>query len=120
MRKIFLLSLFVFSALACGIIAPQSEPTIVPTQVPPTATPIRIPPTQESLSQTEADVPRVSAADAKAAFDSGQAIIVDVRSPAAYAQEHIAGAVNISLVNIEANPAGVDLDKNKWIITYCT
>ncbi len=35
---------------------------------------------------------------AKAAFDSGAAIIVDVRSPQAYEASHIKGAISIPLV----------------------
>ena len=105
MRKSFLLlSLFVFSTLACNTVMLQSRPTAMPTRVP----------------QTEADVPRVSVKDAKAAFDSGQAVIVDVRSAEAFAAEHIDGSINIPLADIESNPAGVNLDKNQWIITYCT
>jgi 3-mercaptopyruvate sulfurtransferase SseA len=104
MRKILpLLLLFVFGAAACGTPAP----------VPPTATATRLP-------LTEADVPRISVKDAKAALDSGEAVIVDVRSIAAYAESHVAGARNIPLANIERNPAGVSLDKDRWIITYCT
>ena len=116
MRKISLLFLLllIFSALACTPTAattPQSEPTTAPT---------RVPPTQANLPQTEADVPRVSVTDAKAAFDSGEAVIVDVRDAGLYAQEHIAGAKNIPLANIERDPAGVHLKKDQWIITYCT
>jgi rhodanese-related sulfurtransferase len=58
--------------------------------------------------------------DAKAALDSGEAIIVDVRSSESYAAEHAAGAISIPLELIEESPAGLDLDKTRWIITYCT
>lgn len=99
MRKISLLILlFVFSALACSVIAP----------------------TQVNLPQTEDDVPRVSVEEAKAAFDSGEAVLVDVRDMKFFALSHIAGAKNIPLANIERNPAGLSLNKNKWIIPYCT
>jgi rhodanese-related sulfurtransferase len=57
---------------------------------------------------------------AKTALDSGDAIIVDVRGAAAYAQKHITGALEISLGAIELDPTNLNLDKNKWIITYCT
>lgn len=73
-----------------------------------------------TLPQTEADAPRVTAAEAKAAVDAGLAIIVDVRSVESYANGHIAGALSIPLDRIEADPAGVSLEKDKWIITYCT
>lgn len=69
---------------------------------------------------SEAEIPRVSAEDAKAAVDRGEAIIMDVRSSDAYAASHIAGAINIELTEIESNPEALNLDKNQWIITYCT
>lgn len=114
------LVLLTFTALACNTVTPQSEPTTAPTRFQPTLAPTQIPPTQAELQQAESDVPRVSVEKAKAAFDSGEAVIVDVRGAEFFAQEHIAGAVNIPLANIENNPAGVNLDKNQWIITYCT
>ena len=58
--------------------------------------------------------------EAKAAFDSGAAIIVDVRSAGAYAASHVPGALNIQLGEFETNPTGLELDKDQWIITYCT
>jgi 3-mercaptopyruvate sulfurtransferase SseA len=72
-----------------------------------------------ALPQTEEDVPRVSVEEAKAAFESGQALIVDVRGVDYYAASHIAGALSIPLSRIEDDPADVSLDKTKWIITYC-
>ena len=72
------------------------------------------------LPGTEAEVPRVSLEDARVAIESGDAIVVDVRSDAAYAVSHIPGAINIPLSEIESNPTGLNLDRDKWIITYCT
>lgn len=56
------------------------------------------------------------------AYHNGEAIIVDVRDPAAYADGHVAGAISIPLSTIDANPTGLDdlPDKDQWIITYCT
>jgi rhodanese-related sulfurtransferase len=65
-------------------------------------------------------VPRISVSDAKAALDSGQAILVDVRSADAYASGHAAGAVSIPLENFENNIGSLSLEKSQWIITYCT
>jgi hypothetical protein len=98
-----------FGLLACNLNPPQTEST--------SPTPAG---TSFPLPQTEADAPRVTAAEAKAAVDAGLAIIVDVRSVSDYARKHIAGARSIPLDRIEADPAGVSLEKNKWIITYCT
>ena len=69
---------------------------------------------------SEAQVPRITVDEAKAALDSGEAIIVDVRSPDAYAGGHAAGAINIALGYFETDIANVPLEKDQWIITYCT
>jgi 3-mercaptopyruvate sulfurtransferase SseA len=116
----------VLISLACNALLPQTEPTSVPT---PVQTQIIIP-TQitepvstqppANLPQTDAEVSRVPADQAKAALDSGDAVIVDVRGADAYARSHITGALEVSLSAIQTDPANLPLDKNKWIITYCT
>ena len=65
-------------------------------------------------------VARISVADAKAAYDAKLAVFVDVRDAGSFAQGHIPGAVNIPLDTIENQPVQASLDKNQWIITYCT
>ncbi len=72
------------------------------------------------IPQTEADVPRVTVEEAKAALENGEAIIVDVRSAEAYAAGHATGAISIQLANFENNIENLSLDKDQWIITYCT
>ncbi len=110
--KIHRLLLFFVLCAACSAQFRQAQPTqtAAPT---PTATPVKIP-------LTEAEVPRVGVRDAQAALDNGTAVMVDVRSPAAFQASHIAGAINIQLGEIETSPAALHLDKDKWIITYCT
>lgn len=113
-KSLLVISLLLFAASACNSTLPQTGPTIqsYPNQ----------PQTQEqtALPLTEADVPRTSAEEAKAAFESGEAIIVDVRSVEAYAEVHIAGAISIPLGEFENNITNIPLDKDQWIITYCT
>ena len=101
-------------ALLILLAACQAQATPAPTPKP-TLTP---PPAR--LPATEAEVRRTSVQDAKAALDSGSAILLDVRSPAAFEASHAAGALSIPLADIEANPTGLDLDQDQWIITYCT
>jgi len=109
-------STLLLATLACNFASPQTTPT-----QPVVISTLELPHGQNNnLPQTEADVPRVAVKDAKTAFDSGQAIILDVRPADAFANGHIAGAISIPLGSIESNPLGLDLDKNKWIITYCT
>lgn len=82
--------------------------------------PVQAPITPGSIPLTEADVPRISAADAKAAFDRGEAVIVDVRSVDYFAAGHIAGAISIPLGKFETSIDSLSFEKDQWIITYCT
>lgn len=118
--------ILLLTSLACNALLPKTEPTSAPTAV---QTQILIPTQvtepastqpEANLPQTDAEVPRVPADQAKAAFDSGDAVIVDVRGAEAYARSHITGALEVSLSAIQTDPANLPLDKNKWIITYCT
>ena len=105
-------ALLIFTLSACSAIVPTAEPTYV--IVEPT-----YPPTQSTIL-TEASVPRVSIEEARVAQTSGAAIIVDFRSKQAYDESHIPGAINILLGEFETNITGITLDKDQWIITYCT
>jgi hypothetical protein len=126
---LFAAFVLLFASLACNAVLPQMQTTSVPTLLPiatlvpsqiPEAVSTQPPATSENLPQTDAEVPRVHPNQAKLAFDRGDAIIVDVRGPEAYAERHITGALEISLTVIETDPTSLNLDKNKWIITYCT
>lgn len=128
--NIFLaVAILTFIALACNALLPLTTQDAAPTQersptqefaptqiMEPTVTQ----PQNNNLPQTEGEVPRVTVEVAKAAVDSGAAIIVDVRSPAAYEHNHVAGAISIPLGTIELDPTNLKLDKAQWIITYCT
>ena len=114
-KHVFVLLLILVSA-ACSAQPAQTEPTSAATQI---IEPVFTQPSGDR-PLTEADVPRVSLEQAKAALDSGAAIIVDVRPPGDFEASHVAGSVNIPLPEIENNPTGLTLDKNEWIITYCT
>lgn len=80
----------------------------------------------ESLSATSISSPvipypevkRISLADAKAAFDLGNAIFVDVRGEPYYSQGHIPEALSIEEDRLLARLN--ELDPTAWIITYCT
>ena len=116
-QSIFAVFILILSTSACN--APASPtPTAEPT---PTAIVEVIPaPATGKIPLIEAEVSRVTTQDAKAAFDNGTAIIVDVRSQAAYDTSHVAGAINIQLGEFESNIVNIDLPKDQWIITYCT
>jgi 3-mercaptopyruvate sulfurtransferase SseA len=101
-------------AIACQVLSPTEEPTTVPIQTLPTQ------PQSNSVLQSESQVPRIGVSEAKAAVDSGQAILVDVRRVDSYNNSHAEGAVSIPLERFESNIAGIPLEKSQWIITYCT
>ncbi len=118
-KNIFIgFSILLLTVVACNFVAPSApaEPTqsVVFTLEPQPTQNSNVPPL------AEAGVPRISVEEAKIAYDSGETVIVDVRAPDAYKDVHIAGAVSISLGEFEYNIANVPLDKDKWIITYCT
>jgi hypothetical protein len=121
------LSLTVLFILSCNLLTQQLAPQV--TTAPTLMATIIIEPTtiveptsapRSDLPRDEAAVPRISVEQAKTALDSGAAILVDVRSAQAYEQEHIPGAISIPLAEIETNPTGLKLEKDQWIITYCT
>jgi len=118
-RSIFLVTVLLVSILsACSAQPTQAPPTAIPTA---TLQPGSAITSDESeLPLTEAEVPRVSLAEAKAALDSGAAILVDVRSPDAFAESHAVGAISVPLGTIERDITGVPFNKDQWIITYCT
>jgi 3-mercaptopyruvate sulfurtransferase SseA len=75
---------------------------------------------QEGLPLTEADVPRVTVEEAYTAIQNGEAVVLDVRNLQSYLTSHIAGAQSIPLVQVETDLGSVNLNKQQWIITYCT
>jgi 3-mercaptopyruvate sulfurtransferase SseA len=64
------------------------------------------------------EIARVDLQLARAAAQSGEAVIIDVRDEASFASGHIPGAVNIPLNQIESQLA--NLDSDQWYIPYCT
>lgn len=64
------------------------------------------------------DAPRISLADAKKAFDSGKAVFIDTRAAEVYREEHIKGAINITLQD-DASKYNT-IPKGKKIIVYCS
>ena len=63
-------------------------------------------------------IPRVEVTTAKNAYETGQAVIVDVRDKVYYDGGHIPGAISIPLSEIESRLG--ELDQSDWIILYCT
>lgn len=68
--------------------------------------------------ESESDVPRITAEEAKKDVDAGTAIIVDSRPEVAYKTEHIAGSINIPFGSAPEEYS--DVPKDKKIIVYCS
>ena len=93
----------------------------------PSFTPARTPPAT-SRPATAADLPadaipypnmeRVKVGDARAVYETKQAVFVDVRDSDSYARGHIPGAKSMPLDVLEERMG--ELNKQQWIITYCT
>jgi hypothetical protein len=60
---------------------------------------------------------RITVEEARAAFERGEAVFVDVRGEDAYRQGHVRGALSIPTGTTAQHAA--KLPKNKLIITYC-
>lgn len=50
-------------------------------------------------------------------MEARKVVLIDVRDPESYAQEHIAGAINVPLAELERKLS--TLDKSKTLVTYC-
>jgi hypothetical protein len=61
---------------------------------------------------------RISLQDAKAHFDAGTAIFLDVRPENSYARSHVTGAMHIVLEEVDARFK--EIPQDQLIITYCT
>ena len=109
LKVVFTIALITVTLISCS---PASTPTAVVEENP------TLP--QDGLPRNEAEVPRVSVEEAYTAIQNGEAVVVDVRNLQSYLSSHVAGALSIPLVQIESDLGSVNLDKEQWIITYCT
>ena len=116
MRSLFLATL---SIMAFVFVVSCTDAAKPPVRVQSTA------PTQPPVSRAEDqhkddghDAPRITLADANKDYDASNAVIIDVRDPSVYKQEHIKGALNITKADIDANINKIP--KGKKIIAYCS
>ncbi|WP_228242195.1 rhodanese-like domain-containing protein [Porphyrobacter sp. GA68] len=70
-----------------------------------------------AVSTAEARVATLSAPQLKALVDSGQVVLIDVRTPYEFADGRIAGALNMPLTHFDA--AAIPDDRSREIILYC-
>ena len=72
------------------------------------------------IDKAKASVPKVSAADVKAAIDKKEkAIFLDVRDGEEYSAGHLPGALNISRGTLELHVFGKIPDRDAKIYVYC-
>lgn len=116
-KILFAFSMLLLASLACSLFSPDPPPPTQVVIVEPTFPPQ---PQPGDLPATEDDVPRVPLEQALTAYSAGTAVFLDVRSIDSYTESHIPGATNIPLTDIEVNPVIPGVDKDEWIITYCT
>ena len=97
--------------------SPCGEEGLVPcslnTSIPEASPTLSSSPTKASQ---DGEIPRVEVAEAKAAWDRKEAVFVDVRTPASYAEAHIAGAISIPIDKLEESFS--ELNPQGWIIPY--
>lgn len=116
----FILSVLLLSTLAILVACQGSA---APTSIQPiaTTTPQAAKPAPSSDGhdhKADEEAPRITLADAKKAFDAGNALFVDTRFADAYKLEHVKGAINIPANEIETRYK--DVPKGKTIIAYCS
>lgn len=79
---------------------------------------VSTPPAKNDGHAEADDAPRISLADAKKEFDARTAVFIDTRPEDTYKQEHIKGAINITL---QDDASKYDkIPKGKKIIVYCS
>jgi hypothetical protein len=81
--------------------------------------PIAPPSDEHAQTPEKADVRRIAPEEAAMLVQTGDAILVDVRSKEAFQMEHIRGAVHMPYAEI-AGRARQELQPTRWIIPYCT
>jgi 3-mercaptopyruvate sulfurtransferase SseA len=69
-----------------------------------------------SIPASVEQVERVSLEDAKAAYDAGTAVFLDVRASSSYETSHIPTALSIPLNELPTRMG--ELDQGAWIIPY--
>ncbi|MBK9193017.1 MAG: rhodanese-like domain-containing protein [Crocinitomicaceae bacterium] len=78
------------------------------------------PDTTETTAQAATVISQdIDAAQFKSMLDSGNVILVDVRTPEEYAEGHIEGSVNIDYNSADFATSIDTLDKSKTTLVYC-
>lgn len=114
MRYLFLILLIAVSLVVSSCQTAQTAATMEGT---PTPAPAPVHNTNTNPAHPADDAPRISLADAKRDFDAG-AVFIDTRPEDTYKQEHVKGALNITLQDDVSKYNKIP--KGKKIIVYCS
>lgn len=98
---------------------PSSSDTAAPMLPVLGQTPIQTPSDEHTQSPEKAAVRRIAPEEAAMLVQTGDAILVDVRSEEAFEADHIRGAKHIPYAEIDRR-ASAELPPTRWIIPYCT
>lgn len=113
-----------FASIACGQYKNNSAQatTVQQTPAPPPPITSGLPPSTPAPDPNE-NARRITRDEAVEMVKSGKAVWVDVRGKDQFDMEHIKGAVNYPLGDLETDlnkkTAESKLPKNKFLITYC-
>jgi 3-mercaptopyruvate sulfurtransferase SseA len=110
---LLLISLFALVLTSCQSATTSSTQVAANPAPATTATPVK-----PDNHAKDDDAPRLTIAEAKAAFDKGEALFIDSRSEQAFKDDHIKGAINITLQDDPSKYGKIP--KGKKIIVYCS
>lgn len=122
--KIALLIIFAVVIIAAGCAPLSTEPSVNRAAENTSNTQASASPARSSANSAPAkivpfpEVPRITLADAKKAFDDGSAVFIDTHSKEMFDNEHIRSAINIPFNEMDSHLDKVP--KNKTVITYCS
>src|SRR3954465_6544997 len=115
-----------FASIACGQYKTNPAPSSTPAPTAPTtsvAVPNNAPPPPALTIDPNEAARRLTRDEAIQMVKSGKAVWVDVRGKDQYDIEHIKGAINYPLGDLETDlnkdTAASKLPKGKFLITYC-
>ncbi len=74
-------------------------------------------PVEQAATEEAAAVELIPAADLAAMMAAGEALVIDVRTPAEFAESRLAGALNAPLSTFD--PASIPMMEDRETILYC-
>lgn len=114
MQKMFLCAALAAAIATAG--CAEAEKPVANANTAPPKTPQPAQPAQPAIPYP--NVQRIDLAAAKADFDNGKAVFIDTRPAAAFEDEHVKGAINITADDFAVKAD--TLPKGSKIIAYCS